>query len=412
MKESPAVSFAHVLVVTPETETSPRPVDKILHQLEQENITITRTPSITAARIQIHTISVDLVLYDLGDDQVDITVNNIDDSTNGNTEQPEQPDQPLAGFIARLRGEPATYTVPVVVLGKAEHTASWHRAIRAGAVDYLPYSASRMELMRTIELASERQNAVAAEVRRQVQARYHDIIGIIQHEFRTPMTLLLGYSEYLREVLEDDMDKEELRVSIEAILSGSERLNHLVESFLLLSELQYRQAEQMQMQNVAPEILWREVQAILRTEIEDAGMEIIYDVPAEMPGVVVDPELVREALTRLFDNALRYVRSDSRQIRLGVAFDEEWIWWTIEDDGPGINMEQMQQILEPFGRAENNQYAPQSLGLSLTIVKRVAELHGGTLQLESEIDNGSRFTLRLPFIPVRTEEQNASETGS
>lgn len=247
-----------------------------------------------------------------------------------------------------------------------------------------------------LDLATERQNAIAAEVRRQVQERYHDIIGMIQHEFRTPMTLLLGYGEYLRDALHGDLDRDELELSVEAILSGSERLNRLIENFLQLSELQYRQPHQLKLQRVTPGILWREVQAILRTEAQETRLEIVHDLPSETPTIQVDPELVRQALTRLLDNALRYVRSDSREVRLGLEIDDRWVMWTIEDQGPGIDDERLRRILEPFAPGERNLSAPQSMGLSLAIVKRVAELHGGELQLTSEVDQGSRFVLRLP----------------
>ncbi|MEX1021217.1 MAG: HAMP domain-containing sensor histidine kinase, partial [Litorilinea sp.] len=240
------------------------------------------------------------------------------------------------------------------------------------------------------------QRAIAAEVQRQVEARYHDIIGIIQHEFRTPMTLLLGYGEYLRDALDDKLDKDELKLSVDAILSGSLRLNRLIESFLFLSELQYKRADQLQMQRIVPAMLWREVQIMRRAEAAESPVEIVLTNPEDMPAAEVDPELVREALSRLLDNALQYTRPGSQEIRLRVETTGQWVRWIIEDQGPGIEADQLQRILEPFGHVQGKRFAPQAVGLSLAIVKRIAELHGGALTVESELDEGSRFILQLP----------------
>lgn len=287
----------------------------------------------------------------------------------------------------------------------------------AGAIDYLPYSADSSMLMHTIETAPLRQRALSAEVQRQVEERYHDIIGIIQHEFRTPMTLLLGYGEYLREALDDKLDKDELRLSIDAILNGSTRLNRLIENFLFLSELQYRNPEELQIQRIAPAMLWREVQAMLHTETEESPVIIVYDMPEDTPSVDVDPELVREALTRLLDNALSYTRPDSQEVRLSIEVNDRWIRWIVEDQGIGIEAEQLQHILSPFGptqerhtegshtegchtegqHVEHKRFTPKSAGLSLAIVKRIAELHHGLLSVESRVGEGSRFTLQLPL---------------
>lgn len=269
-------------------------------------------------------------------------------------------------------------------------------ALYAGAIDYLSYSVNPVIFMHTIETAPMRQRAIAAEVQRQVEERYHDIIGIIQHEFRTPMTLLLGYGEYLRDALDEKLDKEELKLSVEAMLSGSHRLNRLIESFLFLSELQYRRPEQIQVQRVMPEMLWREVQAILRNEAQESPVSIVHAFPAETSAVEVDPELVREALTRLLDNALHYTRAESREVRLEVETSDQWVRWIIEDEGTGIEADQLQHILEPFGRGEGKRFMPRSAGLSLAIVKRIAELHGGTLSVASRLHEGSRFVLQLP----------------
>jgi signal transduction histidine kinase len=253
--------------------------------------------------------------------------------------------------------------------------------------------------MYTLESATERHNAMLAEVQLQVEERCHDIIGIIQHEFRTPMTLLLGYGEYLRESLNGQIDREELSLSIDAILSGSYRLNRLIESFLFLSDLQHRRQSQLKVQPVEPGILWREVQAILRVEAEESGLRVENMNPENVPSIEVDPELTRGALTRLFDNALRYVRSDSRRIRLCVEFDEQWVRWIIEDEGPGMEASQVQRILEPFARSHGASYRPERANLSLAIVRRIAELHGGTLEVESWVDQGSRFCLSMPLSP-------------
>jgi two-component system, sensor histidine kinase and response regulator len=417
MKKSAVIEGRQVLVVTldedAEDKTGAKPIAQLLALLAQEKAQVTRVSSGAGATAYLsRRRHVDVIFFDLSlleAASVETGPASYGPANGGQTAATNG-SGPLSEFIETLRADPALRGLPVVAVG-GKGVQAWSRAIAAGAVEQIPYSVNREELMRTLETASMRQAAIVAEVQRQVEQRYHDIIGIIQHEFRTPMTLLMGYSEYLRETLDQEISKEELKLSIDAILDGSIRLNRLIESFLLLSELQYRRPRDLELQSVEPELLWREVQAILHTEVEEAGLEIVYEATEEateeatgaVPPALIDVELVREALTRLLDNALRYVRPDSRQIRLSVAletaFDIQWVNWIIVDEGPGIEADQLHRIAEPFGRIGSNRYLPQSAGLSLAIVKRVAELHGGMLSVESQVDEGSRFVLRLPLAP-------------
>jgi two-component system, sensor histidine kinase and response regulator len=359
-----------VLLISPDKS----PIGNVLRLLEHSQYRVHHVAAGENALHHIEKFGTDIVLYDQ-----------------------HTPDYKPEAFIQRVRILPKGVEVPVILMGEEDSVVPWRKALNMGALDYFPYSICRLHYERVLQTAGDRQRIQAAQIRKHVEQHHHEIIGIVQHEFRTPLTLLLGYAEYLRESLVGEISREELELSIEAILSGSERLHRLIESFLLLAELRQRHSQPANHQCMDPVLLWQEAHAILRVEVEKSGLIVEYDEPKQLQPVDLDSGLVREALTRLLDNALRYRQANSRRIRLCVHYTLDAVEWSIEDDGQGIAETQLQRILQPFGRVEKDRYTPQGIGLSLAIVQRVAELHNGKLHVESQPGKGSTFTLRLPL---------------
>src|SRR5690606_1658158 len=104
-------------------------------------------------------------------------------------------------------------------------------------------------------------------------------------------------------------------------------------------------------------------------------------------------DLLREALSRLLDNAIRYRRPGARTIWLETVAKPGYVGWLIRDEGMGIPASLLAQLSAPFVRLHQRQADGHGIGLGLTLVRRVAELHGGYLEIESEEGVGSTCTL-------------------
>jgi two-component system cell cycle sensor histidine kinase PleC len=142
-----------------------------------------------------------------------------------------------------------------------------------------------------------------------------------------------------------------------------------------------------------PAALWRECLNEIHDTIDDAHVTVVLAEPPTPLMVFGVMDLLRESLSRLLDNAIRYRRSGERTIWLATVTKPGYVGWMIRDEGMGIPAPLLAQLSAPFVRLHQRQAYGHGIGLGLTLVRRVAELHGGYLEIQSEEGVGSTFTL-------------------
>ena len=116
--------------------------------------------------------------------------------------------------------------------------------------------------------------------------------------------------------------------------------------------------------------------------------------------MITDPFLLSRAAVNLLENARKYGREGGR-IRVRLAQDGAEAVLTVEDDGIGIAPENLEKIWQRFYQADPSRGEQSGLGLGLSMVRQIAELHGGSAEAESELGKGSRFTVRIPRLADR-----------
>jgi signal transduction histidine kinase len=260
-------------------------------------------------------------------------------------------------------------------------------------VDYLTKPLNEGDLLHAVRAVLKRYADQEADFYRRVEEVRNQILGLVQHEFRTPLTFVMGYAEYLQDAIHQDLPREEIEHSVDAILEGSRRLHHLVESFLLLANLSREALPVDEVYPLDPAALWRECLTEVRDILEEAEITITISEPPDPVIVFGVMDLLREALSRMLDNAIRYRRSGARTIWLATVAKPGYVGWMIRDEGIGISPALVAQLSAPFVRLHQRQPDGHGIGLGLTLVRRVAELHGGYLEIESEEGVGSTFTL-------------------
>ncbi|HEU4683175.1 MAG TPA: PAS domain S-box protein [Nitrospira sp.] len=228
-----------------------------------------------------------------------------------------------------------------------------------------------------------------------------DFLANMSHEMRTPLTAIVGISDYL---LRSGLTQEQ-RQLVQRCLSASDGLLRLIEDLLLAAK-----TESGTLELVAETFILREVIAeavdLLRTEAEAKGLTLSLELAASLPSHVQgDAHRLQQVLLNLIRNAIKFsddghitvtatTTSDSRHTHL--------IQFTIADTGVGIDASQCSLIFERFSQAvsrANRQYG--GVGLGLSISKRLVELMGGRIWVESEKGNGSRFSFTVPLRAIR-----------
>jgi len=231
------------------------------------------------------------------------------------------------------------------------------------------------------------------ELKKMDQVR-RDFVANVSHELRTPLSILRGYIETLLD--SPETPREELLRILRVMKRHSNRLDLLAEDLLTLAQLESANPN-LQLGNVDLPSFFGEVIRDWEKKLANKQLNVIVDVPPDAPSIRADRQRLQEALYNLLDNALKYSREHG-EIRLMARQRDEEIVLSVSDDGIGICKEDLPRIFERFYRADKarSHDSVRGTGLGLAIVKHIAQLHGGHVEAESEIDKGTTIRLILP----------------
>jgi signal transduction histidine kinase/CHASE2 domain-containing sensor protein len=219
----------------------------------------------------------------------------------------------------------------------------------------------------------------------------NEMVSLVSHELRTPLTAIRGYSDML---LKYDLVHEKGRKFLGTILEESDRLGHLIQSFLDIAYIESgRQKVTRTDIEVAP--MFRDLQSVLTPVAAARGIQL-QTCGEESLRVYADRTLLYQALTNLVTNAIKYSPSGT-SVQLGVSNGNGGVAFRVEDRGCGIPEDEAGKIFDKFYRRANKETLEQTgFGLGLAFVKEVAVRHGGEVTVVSEPGKGSLFTLRIP----------------
>jgi two-component system, OmpR family, phosphate regulon sensor histidine kinase PhoR len=216
-----------------------------------------------------------------------------------------------------------------------------------------------------------------------------DFVANVSHEMRTPLTVVSGYVETLRDLPLDESDR---RKHLDTVATQTENMKRLVEDLLILARLENEQVpiEQSRIE------LASLAEAALRdaTALSNGQHRFVSNV--EPVSVIGSPSELRSALGNLLSNAVRYTPRDG-VITLNVSERGNDVLVEVVDTGLGIAKEHIPRLTERFYRVDRSRSRDTGgTGLGLAIVKHVAQRHRGALEIESEPGRGSTFRLRFP----------------
>ena len=232
---------------------------------------------------------------------------------------------------------------------------------------------------------------------KRVEAMRADFVAFASHELKTPLASLSGFIDTLRGHAKDDPEAREKFLEIMA--DQAARMRRLIEDLLSLSRIELREhmrpADEVDLLGVVSDVADG-----LTTTAEQYGVDVIVTAPAGLPRIRGDREELAQVVQNLADNALRYGRAGKR-VEISLATDAKagrpMVRLSVRDFGPGIAKEHLPRLTERFYRVDAAaSRARGGTGLGLAIVKHIVNRHQGTLQIESEIGQGSVFSVLFP----------------
>ena len=222
-----------------------------------------------------------------------------------------------------------------------------------------------------------------------------EFLANISHELRTPITPIKGYSDLLRR---REVPREQQVTFLEGILASAERLERIVEMLVDFSAMEAGRLEPnkvaVDFDQVTAELVEKWAQNAPNHQFERSGFSSI-------PSVEVDRRLVPLAISELVDNAVKFSPNGGK-VLLSAELSQNgsgkgYVRISVRDEGIGIDRQQLSKIGQNFVQADGSETrAYGGLGLGLAYVRRIAEGHGGRLEVESEPEKGSCFTLVFP----------------
>ncbi len=230
------------------------------------------------------------------------------------------------------------------------------------------------------------------EKERQLNEFKSRIVSVISHEYRTPLTTILSSAQLL-ERYSNKLTEEKKSQYFHRIQATVQHLTNLVSDVLVVNQAE---AEKLSVTPTHLDLVefCRELVTELQLTAEE-GHTITFVNQGNCSGAYLDEKLLRQILTNLLSNALKYSPQGST-VHFELTCDQSLVTFRILDKGIGISIADQQQLFESFYRASNVGTIPGT-GLGLLIVKKCVDLQGGQIAVESEVGVGSTFTVTLPL---------------
>ena len=314
----------------------------------------------------------------------------------------------MDGFevLAELRNDPKTRTIPFVFLTARADRTDYRNGMQNGADDYVTKPFSATELLGAVRSQIKKRKNLVAETQDKLAMISGNIITAMPHELRTPLNVVLGFSNLMMSDV-DMLGMDRVEEMSKHINTAGTRLLRLVENYItyayteiLLSDGNRREllkngfafAPQSAIQLHASdraEQFERERDLVL--ELQDAFQIGIHD------------EYLKKIIEELVDNACKFSTSGT-PIYVRTEIRDKYYLIEITDQGRGMKREEIEQI-GAYMQFERHIYEQQGSGLGLIIAKRLAELHGGKLDVKSEEGHGTQVRV---YLPVRSENEAQS----
>lgn len=219
----------------------------------------------------------------------------------------------------------------------------------------------------------------------------NDFISSVSHELRTPLTAIKGWAETLAD-MGGEVDPVMLAKGMRVITSETERLAGMVEELLDFSRIQ---SGRMKLVKDRMDVIAELSEAVLMFEerARHEGKRLIYNEPDQFASFMGDRNRLRQVFVNIIDNALKYSdRGDTVTVRASVS--ESQVDISVADTGIGIREEDLPKIKEKFFKANSTR---RGSGIGLAVADEIVSLHGGTLDITSKENVGTRVTIHLPL---------------
>lgn len=306
-------------------------------------------------------------------------------------------------FHSAVRERPDMLTIPFIFLTARGEKRDIRKGKASGVDDYITKPFDDEDLLVAVDSKLKRWADLQKRRDEEIEDVKHRILLTLSHEFRTPLTYIINYADMLN-ATDPTASREDFLEFMDGIRRGAKRLNKLVEDFLVLVEIETGEAKEAyhyRRQEFDDTSAWlRVVARRFQADAEAKDLELILDIPDNLPSIVGDEIYLTDAIGRLLDNAIKFSREESEWVRVSASQSDGYLRIDIHDQGIGVEPENVDRLFDLFHQLNRQEMEQQGTGAGLAICKGIIEIHGGKVALESVQGEGSTFTIMIPFEPA------------
>jgi len=303
-------------------------------------------------------------------------------------------------FLHEVRKNSEWVNIPFVFVSAKGKEGDIRKGQLSDADLYVTKPFKTMELAELLQTQLDRTFARQKIRVETLESLKKNMLQILNHEFRTPLTYVTAYYD----MLESNLNGRDYNEYLRGIQAGCLRLTLLVSDLIMIVELRSGEAETKFKERVA---VFDDISSILLAAInekkgfaQEHQVQMSY-IPSVASGpVFADPIVLQAVFERILDNAIKFSRlteADRRQITITTAVRDNHLFIKFRDNGLGIPEDKHQRIFDLFYQHNRDLMEQQGAGIGLTIVKEYIAMHRGYIEVESEVDVGTTFTVVLPL---------------
>lgn len=218
-----------------------------------------------------------------------------------------------------------------------------------------------------------------------------EFLANVSHDIKTPLTMIKAYAEMVRDISYNDDDKRNANLNV--IVMEVDRLNILVNDILVLSRLQAG-AESLEIEKFDLNFLVRD--CLTRYDIyKEDGYEFVYSFNGKSAMIEADKKRMQQVIYNLINNAVQYT-GDDKKIFIDVSESKKWIIFSVRDTGKGIKKEEIRHIWDKYYKIDKKyKRSTVGSGIGLSIVKTICENHKFLYGVDTEVNHGSKFWVKI-----------------
>jgi signal transduction histidine kinase len=218
-------------------------------------------------------------------------------------------------------------------------------------------------------------------------------LAVLTHDMRTPLTSIKGYASVLKD---REITPEQQQHIAKIILRSQDTLLEIVNNILEIEKLQSGTPVLLEYTTFDLALMTREAAELLEAQAAEKALTFEYERVPTPVMIEADINRIERSVTNLISNAVKYTPRGG-QVKVSTGVNGRYAFVSVNDTGYGIPPHELAHIFDRYSRVRGHQNLAVGTGLGLAIVKSLAEAHQGTIEVESEVDVGSTFTLKLPL---------------